>query len=85
MRRKANEKQENFVIGNGGNDAGICAGSTGKCACRCNQESEALQQIIEEATQKGIVFVAAAGNSGDRGVAYPAAYEDVLAVGAVNA
>lgn len=49
------------------------------------QESEALQQIIEEATQKGIVFVAAAGNSGDRGVAYPAAYEDVLAVGAVNA
>lgn len=85
MRRKANEKQENFVIGNGGNDAGICAGGTGECACRCNQESEALQQIIEEATQKGIVFVAAAGNSGDRGVAYPAAYEDVLAVGAVNA
>ena len=36
------------------------------------------------ATQKGIVFVAAAGNSGDRGVAYPAAYEDVLAAGAVN-
>lgn len=49
------------------------------------QNSKALQLIIEEATQKGIVFVAAAGNSGDRGVAYPASYEDVLSVGAINA
>lgn len=49
------------------------------------QESQALKQVIGEATAQGIVFVAAAGNSGSRGVAYPAAYEEVLSVGAVDA
>lgn len=49
------------------------------------QESQALKQMIEEASAQGIVFVAAAGNSGNRGVAYPAAYEEVLSVGAVDA
>lgn len=49
------------------------------------QESEALHQVIEDATEQGIVFVAAAGNSGNQGVTYPAAYDDVLSVGAVDA
>lgn len=49
------------------------------------QDSKALRAVIEEAAGQGIVVVAAAGNSGDRGAAYPAAFDDVLSVGAVDA
>ncbi len=49
-----------------------------------NDYSEALEEAIHAAKTKGILVIAAAGNTGDRGVQYPAAYEEVMAVGAVN-
>ncbi len=49
-----------------------------------NTYSEALEEAVEAAAEKGILVVAAAGNTGDKGVQYPAAYEEVLAVGSVD-
>ncbi len=50
--------------------------------------SEILEQVIREADEKGILMVAAAGNQGGGAgtstVEYPAAYEEVIAVGAMN-
>lgn len=46
--------------------------------------SEALEEAIHIAKEKGILIIAAAGNTGEKGVQYPAAYEEVMAVGAVN-
>jgi serine protease len=44
-----------------------------------------LHDAIKAATAKGILVVAAAGNRGDDMVQYPAAYPEVLAVGAADA
>lgn len=49
-----------------------------------DEYSEALEQAVHDAKEAGILVVAAAGNTGDGGVQYPAAYEDVVAVGAVD-
>ena len=52
-----------------------------------NQYSEALKQAIDEANAKGILVIAAAGNQGENGtdnVEYPAAFENVVAVGSVD-
>ena len=50
-----------------------------------NVESEVLKKAIQAATQKGILMVSSAGNGGDEGtVEYPAAYPEVIAVGAVG-
>ena len=46
--------------------------------------SNALEQAIKDAKAAGILIIAAAGNTGDEGVVYPAAFEEVVAVGAVN-
>ncbi len=46
--------------------------------------SEALEEAIQDAEKAGILVVAAAGNTGDKGVQYPAAYEEVMAVGSVD-
>lgn len=46
--------------------------------------SEALEQAIQAASDAGILVVAAAGNTGDNGVQYPAEYEEVMAVGSVD-
>lgn len=44
-----------------------------------------LQEAVRYAHNKGVTIVAAAGNSGWRGVAYPAAYDEyVIAVGATR-
>ncbi|RSK26415.1 hypothetical protein EJF36_05825 [Bacillus sp. HMF5848] len=48
-----------------------------------SQNSEKLQDAIQKAAAAGIVLVAAVGNHGDT-VKYPAAYEEVVAVGAVD-
>lgn len=49
-------------------------------------DSEVLKKAIEDASKKGILIIAAAGNGGkDKKVEYPAAYEEVMAVGSVNA
>lgn len=47
--------------------------------------SEALKTAIDAASEQGILIVAAAGNRGSEGVDYPAAFENVLAVGSSNA
>ncbi|WP_409015824.1 S8 family serine peptidase [Anaerostipes caccae] len=52
-----------------------------------DQYSEALKQAIDEANAKGILVVAAAGNNGEKGtdsVQYPAAFENVVAVGSID-
>ena len=48
------------------------------------QYSEALKEAIDQAEDAGIIVVAAAGNTGEQGVEYPAALENVIAVGAVD-
>jgi subtilisin family serine protease len=45
----------------------------------------ALEAAIDYATERGVLVVAAAGNSGAQGVYYPARYDQALAVGAVTA
>ncbi|MFH1678432.1 MAG: S8 family serine peptidase [Candidatus Omnitrophota bacterium] len=47
------------------------------------EDSDKLQKVISKAYNKGIVIIAAAGNEGME-VAYPAKYNEVIAVGAVN-
>ena len=51
-------------------------------------KSEILQQVIQEADEQGILMVAAAGNQGEvvgeSTVEYPAAFEQVIAVGATT-
>ena len=49
-----------------------------------NEYSETLREAVHTAAERGILLIAAAGNTGEDGVQYPAAYEDVMAVGAVN-
>ncbi|MCI8365289.1 MAG: S8 family serine peptidase [Eubacterium sp.] len=49
-----------------------------------NTYSKALEEAVEAASEEGILIVAAAGNTGDNGVQYPAAYDEVLAVGSVD-
>lgn len=46
--------------------------------------SHALQKAIRDASDAGILIVAAAGNTGNSGVQYPAAYDEVIAVGSVD-
>lgn len=47
--------------------------------------SKALEQAVNDAYAKGILIVAATGNDANAGVDYPAAFENVLSVGSVNA
>lgn len=47
-------------------------------------ESAALKSAIEHAKSKGAILVAASGNDGVASVAYPAAYDEVIAVGSVD-
>ena len=47
-------------------------------------ESLVLRDAVANAVTKGVVVVAAAGNTGDDAPQYPAAYPDVLSVGATN-
>lgn len=46
--------------------------------------SEILQKAVEDAAEAGLLLVAAAGNDAEKQVAYPAAYEEVIAVGSSN-
>ena len=49
-----------------------------------SEYSEALEKAVQDAADAGILVVAAAGNTGSEGVQYPAAYDEVMAVGAVD-
>ncbi len=46
--------------------------------------SEALAQAVKDASDAGILVIAAAGNTGEKGVQYPAALEETMAVGSVD-
>ena len=46
--------------------------------------SLALQEIIQEATDAGMIFVAAAGNAGNDAFNYPAAFDGVISVAATD-
>lgn len=48
------------------------------------QNFDAVREACRRAYEAGVLVVAAAGNSGLAGVEYPAAYPEVLAVGAVR-
>ncbi|WP_273426472.1 S8 family serine peptidase [Marinobacter sp.] len=45
---------------------------------------QSMQDAISSATNRGVIFVAAAGNSSTRTESYPAAFENVFAVSAVD-
>ena len=47
--------------------------------------SAILESAVNYAVSQGVQVIAAAGNTGDTRVLYPAAYENVVAVGAINA
>lgn len=47
-------------------------------------DSFVLRRAVEEAVRRGAVVVASAGNDGQEGVAYPAAYEGVIGVSSVD-
>ena len=49
-----------------------------------SEYSETLEKAVQDAADAGILVVAAAGNTGSEGVQYPAAYDEVMAVGAVD-
>ncbi|MFN2364271.1 MAG: S8 family serine peptidase, partial [Halarsenatibacteraceae bacterium] len=45
---------------------------------------ETLKKAIERAAAEGVIIIAASGNNGSREVIYPAAFPDVIAVGALE-
>jgi len=60
------------AINGGANPINLSLGGTG--------ESTMLGDLIQEGVQKGIVFVAAAGNTPGEGQVYPASYPGVISV-----
>jgi hypothetical protein len=60
------------AIDAGANPISMSLGGTG--------DSQMLGSLIQEGIQKGIVFVAAAGNTPDEGAVYPAGYPGVIGV-----
>lgn len=48
-------------------------------------DSNVVQEAVESAIASGSTIVAAAGNNGTHGLAYPAAYEGVISVGSIDA
>jgi subtilisin family serine protease len=65
-----------FAVENGANVINLSLGTTG--------ESDLLEEVIEEASQSGVLVVAAAGNLGTNQEVYPAANECALAITAVG-
>ena len=49
-----------------------------------SQYSAALEQAVKDADAAGILMIASAGNTGEDGVQYPAAFDEVMAVGSVD-
>ena len=49
-----------------------------------NDKSRALEEVIAQARQAGVLFVAAAGNENSDALFYPAAYPHVIAVAATD-
>ncbi|MGW6201814.1 S8 family serine peptidase [Kribbella sp. NPDC055110] len=66
----------NWAVKNGVRVVNMSLGSAG--------DNPILHQAIQNAVAKGVVLVAAAGNTGSSEPNYPAAYPEVLSVGATN-
>ncbi|MBI2984436.1 MAG: S8 family serine peptidase [Candidatus Kerfeldbacteria bacterium] len=49
-----------------------------------NEDDPLLHRTIQSAAAKGVILIAAAGNDGQRGINYPARYEEVMSVGATQ-
>lgn len=49
-----------------------------------SEYSAALEKAVRDADRAGILIIAAAGNTGEKGVQYPAAFDEVMAVGSVD-
>ena len=49
-----------------------------------SEYSAALEKAVKDADKAGILMIAAAGNTGRSGVQYPAAFDEVMAVGSVD-
>lgn len=48
-------------------------------------ESGELHEVIQRADRKGIIMISASGNIGDsKGILYPAGYQEVICVGALD-
>jgi len=47
-------------------------------------DSKSIYSLIKMGYSKGIIYVAAAGNDGEKGVNYPACWKEVIAVAACN-
>jgi serine protease len=48
------------------------------------ERTQTMEDAIDYATENGSLPIAAAGNNGEEGVSYPARFEEVVAVGAVD-
>lgn len=46
--------------------------------------SRALEKAVQDASDRGILIIAAAGNTADKGVQFPSAFNKVMAVGSVD-
>ncbi|MFC0475549.1 S8 family serine peptidase [Robertmurraya beringensis] len=49
-----------------------------------SMKSPLIEEALQKAAEKNVVVIAAAGNTGDDTISYPAAYEGVISVGSVN-
>lgn len=49
-----------------------------------NQFSQTLRNAIQDATDQGILIVSTGGNTGEHEIRYPAAFHEVIGVGAVD-
>lgn len=66
----------NYAANNGADVINLSAGST--------QYSSLLETACRNAANKGVIFVAAAGNDSDSSVEYPASYDTVVSVGSIE-
>jgi subtilisin family serine protease len=66
-----------YAVANGADVVNISLGG--------DTDSQIVREAVAEARERGVLIVAASGNSGVTGVAYPARYPTVLAVGAASA
>lgn len=66
----------NYAVDNGAQVINMSLGGTGY--------SPLVQQAIDRAVEKGVIVVAAAGNTGANQAFYPAAYKGVISVAATN-
>nr|WEZ29397.1 S8 family serine peptidase [Bacillus subtilis] len=48
------------------------------------KSDQKLKRVIDEANEKGVIVVAAAGNNYGLNADYPARYQNVISVGAIN-